>query len=446
VRRLLPDGLAGRFALLLVAAIVAVNLVALGLLSSERQRFGRELGEGRVVERLALIVPMIEAASLEDRARIARLAGDRFARVSLGPEPIVAAAAADARATAQLRESLADLGSDPGEVRAATGGGRGARRGRPGEGERFALSVLLAPAAGQGGAPAWLNIVARPSPPPPRVDAAPLLSVLLLSLAAVLSVGLLFIRRLTRPLAALAAAARAAGRGDRRARVPETGARELRETARAFNEMQVRIARFDAERTRTLAAVGHDLRTPITSLRIRAEMLDPAERDPIVRTLDEMTVMADGLVAYARDEGDAEPVAPVDLAALLARLAAERGAGFAAASAATVAGRPVALARAFGNLNDNALRYGGAARVRLERRAGEAVVVIEDDGPGIAPERIDSMFEPFVRGDASRSAATGGAGLGLSIARSVIRAHGGAVTLGNRPGGGLAATVVLRLA
>jgi signal transduction histidine kinase len=165
-----------------------------------------------------------------------------------------------------------------------------------------------------------------------------------------------------------------------------------------------------------------------------------------VRTLDEMTVMADGLVAYARGQGDAEEPAAVDLTALLARICAERGAALAVDAPATVRGRPVALARALGNLIDNALRYGGAARVRLARAAGDAVVTVEDDGPGIAPERIESMFEPFVRGEGSRSLETGGAGLGLAIARSIVSAHGGEVSLSNRDGGGLSARVVLPLA
>ena len=125
----------------------------------------------------------------------------------------------------------------------------------------------------------------------------------------------------------------------------------------------------------------------------------------------------------------------VDLAALLARICEERGAAFSDGGSALVQGRPVALARAFGNLIDNALRYGGAARVSLAREADAAVVVIEDDGPGIPGERLDAMLEPFVRGDASRNAETGGAGLGLSIAQAIIRSHGGTLGLSNTPSG-----------
>lgn len=443
-RRLLPDGLAGRFALLLAGALIVVNLVAATLLSSERQRFGRELNEGRAIERLALIVPLIEAAPPAERPRIAELAEDRFARVDLAADPAVDADESETRATDLLRQTLTALGSDPVEVRAAVRDEHDGNKvpAAADRGGHLALSVRLADVGEQA---EWLNIIARPLRAPPEADPAPILPVLLASLIAVLAVALLFIGRLTRPLAGLAAAARAAGRGDRAARVPEAGARELRETAHAFNEMQERIARFDAERTRTLAAVGHDLRTPITSLRIRAEMLDEADREAMVRTLDEMTVMADGLVAYARGQADAEELAPVDLAALVERLCNERGAAFELGTPATVSGRPVALSRALGNIIDNAIRYGRTARVGLARRENDAVITVDDDGPGIAAERIASMFEPFVRGETSRNVETGGAGLGLSIARTIIRAHGGEVTLHNNPDGGLSAKVVLPL-
>lgn len=440
--RLIPEGLAGRFALLLLTALLAVNLVALALLSSERQRIGREISESRELHRLVSVVPLIEAVPPAERERIARLASDRFARISLGPEPLVGTEQADVGLGGQAGRMLAEFGLEPDELRLAILN----RSGQDVAGWRghadLALSVLL-PEAPEATLDRWLNVAARSLPPPARAGPLSLLLTLFVSLAAVLGVGLLFVRRLTQPLAALAGAARAAGRGDRGARVPEQGARELRQAAHAFNEMQAQIARFDAERTRTLAAVGHDLRTPITSLRIRAEMLEEADREPIVRTLDDMAVMADGLVAYARGQGDAEAVAPVDLSELLSRLCAERGAAFVPRLTVVVHGRPVALGRAFGNLIDNAIRYGGAARVRLDCRDGGAVVAIEDEGPGIPPERTETMFEPFVRGEASRNLETGGAGLGLAIARAVIRAHGGDVELKNRSRGGLVASVII---
>lgn len=442
LRRLRPDGMAARFALLLVAALLTAHLVALALLGFERERLDRVAREAREVERIVSLLPAIEAAAPERRRDIAREASTRFSRVSVGPAPLVRAGADAPRSRALTRDLAEAL---PGrDIRAAV-------LARPGPGERHhgeavAVSIRLAGLAP--GEEQWLNLMSRGVRPRPSAFREEVFLIVLgISLAAVLGVGLAFTRRLTRPLAGLAEAARAAGRGDRTARVPETGPRELREAARAFNDMQARIARFDAERMRLLAAVGHDLRTPITSLRIRAELLDEAEAGPMIRTLDEMTVMADGLVAYARGAGDGEAARALDLSAMLVRLCEERGAVFeAGAEGVFVTARPVALGRAVGNLLDNALRYGGAARLRLSREGGEAVVTVEDDGPGIPPERLDAVFEPFVRGEDSRSAQTGGAGLGLSIARSILAAHGGSVSLENRTRGGLRATVRLPLA
>jgi signal transduction histidine kinase len=324
-------------------------------------------------------------------------------------------------------------------------GGDGFGLRRFGARDAIAISIRLSP--GPQGSPLWLNVrAAAPPGGPGDVESDVVLLVFALSLVAVLGAGMLFARRLARPLEPLARAANAAGRGDRTVRLPADGPRELRAAAQAFNDMQVRIAQFDAERMRTLAAVGHDLRTPITSLRIRAEMLGEDDlREPMVRTLDEMTVMADGLVAYAKGSRDAEASERIDLGSFLRRLCEERGAAFERQSDAAMMARPVALGRALGNLIDNALRYGKASSVRLNRDGAEAVIAIEDNGPGLPPERLEAVFEPFVRGDDSRSAETGGAGLGLSIARNIVIAHGGTIQLTNRPKGGLRATVRLPL-
>ena len=207
--------------------------------------------------------------------------------------------------------------------------------------------------------------------------------------------------------------------------------------------MQARIAQFDAERMRMLAAVGHDLRTPLTSLRIRAEMLATDESTAMIRTLDEMTVMADGLVAYARGAHDTDDVVSVDLAVLLERVCGERNARFKAQEPLRVRGRPVALGRAFGNLIDNALRYGETAELIAKRDDEDVIVTITDDGPGIPEDRLANVFDPFVRGDDSRSTDTGGVGLGLAISRDIIAAHGGTILLENRQEGGLRAIVRL---
>ena len=210
--------------------------------------------------------------------------------------------------------------------------------------------------------------------------------------------------------------------------------------------MQAEIARFDAERLRTLGAVGHDLRTPMTSLRLRAEMVeDEALREPMIRTLDEMGVMADGLVSYARSGQEDEARVAVDLAALLSDLCAERGAVWTGGPALSAQGRPVALKRVFGNLLDNALRYAGAAEVALAREDDTARVSVRDTGPGIPEDRLAQMFAPFTRGEESRSPDSGGAGLGLSIAHGIVAAHGGRIAVRNLLGGGWVAEVGLPL-
>jgi signal transduction histidine kinase len=271
--------------------------------------------------------------------------------------------------------------------------------------------------------------------------------ILFLSLIAVLAVGLWFLRGLTGPLRSLEAAARAAGAGDRTARVPVAGAREVRAVAGAFNEMQAKIAAFEAERLRMVGAVGHDLRTPITSLRIRAEMLeDEPQRAAMVTTLDEMAVMADGLVSYARSGAEAEAAESLALRPLLERVASDRGALLQPGPDVRVRGRPVALGRAVGNLVDNALRYGGTARIELAVEGQAAVVTVSDDGPGLPEDRLAEVFQPFVRGEDSRSRETGGAGLGLSIAKAIVEAHGGTIGLANGVTRGLVATVRLPVA
>ncbi|SEW35617.1 Signal transduction histidine kinase [Aliiroseovarius sediminilitoris] len=438
LRRFLPDGVAGRFALLLTVALVVANLIALALLSIERGRLDRAALIEREAERIVSLVPAIEAAEPGSRHAIARDASTRFSRVSVDPEPVVTEVPTAPRSTA-LTKDLTDA-LDGRRVQAAIlvrpdrdGGHRS---------ESIAVSILLA--SPDGGTTQWLNVRSRGERPrPPGLDEEVFFIVLGLSLVAVLGVSLLFLRRLTRPLRELATAARAAGNGDRSAHVAEEGPREMREAAAAFNDMQSRIARFDAERMRTLAAVGHDLRTPITSLRIRAELLDDPDGAAMIRTLDEMTVMANGLVSYAQGAREAESAEQVQLRDLLARLCDEQGAILAPGDAVTITARPVALARAFRNLIDNATRYGGAARLSLHVRRHRAVITIDDDGPGIPVADRESMFEPFVRGELSRNLETGGAGLGLSIARGIIAAHGGEIALTNRDEGGLRVSIDL---
>jgi signal transduction histidine kinase len=256
-------------------------------------------------------------------------------------------------------------------------------------------------------------------------------------------------RTITRPLADLATAADAVGRGTTIEPLKERGARELKRATRAFNAMQERLNRYLDSRTRVLAAMSHDLRTPITRLRLRVESIeDEALRTRCIDDLDEMTRMVRGALSVFRGLNDEEQSVPADINALLEELQrryAEVNANVAieGRAAAPFTGKPLALKRCLGNLVDNALQYGEHATIAVTDTADEQTIRVLDDGPGIAEAEIERVFEPFYRLESSRNRATGGTGLGLSIARDVAQAHGGSLTLENRSAGGLEARLVL---
>ncbi|NYZ13324.1 HAMP domain-containing protein [Azospirillum sp. RWY-5-1] len=267
--------------------------------------------------------------------------------------------------------------------------------------------------------------------------------------AVVAALSLWAARRLTAPLAGFAAASERLGVDGEAAPLAEVGPRELRTATRAFNLMQERLRRFVADRTQMLAAISHDLRTPLTRLRLRAELVeDPEMQRKMLADLDEMEQMIKATLAFARDDAQKEPRGPLDLADLLQSLCDDRvdagcDATYQGPGHLTVDGRPVALRRALANLMDNAIAYGGGCRVGLAAEVGNARITIDDDGPGIPVEEAEKVFAPFYRLERSRSRDTGGVGLGLSTARTILRRHGGDVTLANRPEGGLRATVLL---
>ncbi len=206
-----------------------------------------------------------------------------------------------------------------------------------------------------------------------------------------------------------------------------------------------------AGRTRMLAAISHDLRTPITSLRIRAEFIEDAElQAKILATLDEMQAMTEATLGFAREDATEETFQETDLSALCKSVVADaadidKDASFQApeGTRVVVSCRPIALRRALRNIVDNALAYGGRARVAVERSADAVVIVVDDDGPGIPDSDQARVFEPFVRLEESRNRETGGIGLGMAIARTILRAHGGDVELKNRPEGGLRVRLLL---
>lgn len=288
------------------------------------------------------------------------------------------------------------------------------------------------------------TLAPQPGPPLPRQIFINL-GLLTLMLALVLYA---ITRNITRPLSDLARAADAVGRGESHPPLQERGAKELRDATRAFNTMQDRLHRYLDSRTRVLAAMSHDLRTPLTRLRLRAEAIeDPEMQTRFIADLDEMSQMVGGALNLFKGLNDAEAAKPLivdDLIESLQAEYAELGASFAIEghSDGPIQAKPQALKRCLSNLLHNAVKYAEHAVVHIAD-GRELVISIRDEGPGIPEAELEQVFEPFYRVESSRNRDTGGTGLGLSIARDIAQAHGGSITLRNLPAGGLEAVVTL---
>lgn len=257
-------------------------------------------------------------------------------------------------------------------------------------------------------------------------------------------------RRLTRPIRVFADAAERLGADPDAEPLTPSGPSEVRTAIHAFNDMQASLRDHMRRRTQTVAAIAHDLRTPLTRLRFRAEQAPEAVRDRMAADIEEMDALIAQAMAYVRGEATPERREGFDLAELAEDCAigfSETGAdvSFSNGAALAVEADPASLRRALANLIANAVKFGGAARVRALTVEGRAVILVDDDGPGLAESELETVFEPFQRAERSRSRETGGTGLGLTVARQAARAFGGDVTLTNRPGGGLTARLSLPL-
>lgn len=473
-----PRSLAGQLVALLLIAVVLAQIITLWLFAGERRVALVELARNTIVSRTVSLVRLVEAAPESQHPDMLRAISSRFLWYWIDDTPALAEAGSgktDKRIAAMLGEELnagktirvdvsrravshappsrrrIDVGDSEGEDEADDQPEDRQARDRPaphhhGSWRAAPVSLTLSVQLSDG---RWLNGASRFRVP--RNTLLPVfVTVALMATAIVLVIGLT-VRRLTRPLRDLAAAAGRLGRGEDVEPLPESGPSEVRGTIQAFNVMQDRLTRFVRDRTRMLGAISHDLRTPITSLRIRAEFIDDDEnREKMIETLDEMQRMVEAALAFARDEASREVGAPTDLGGFIDAIAEDyRDIGRPVAfdppegGRIVVSCRPFSLKRAMRNLIDNAVRYGGDATLQLSAEAGQAVITVRDHGPGIPEERLKDVFEPFVRLEESRSEETGGIGLGLSIARSIVHAHGGTLTLANHPDGGLEARIAL---
>lgn len=295
----------------------------------------------------------------------------------------------------------------------------------------------------------WLNAAYYVEELPDGWTVGSIISLALTALILCL-IGVVIAHRITLPLRHLSLSAEALGRGESLPPLAEEGPAEVRHTAAAFNRMQDRLRRFIEDRSRMLAAIGHDLRTPLTTLRLRTEFVeDPVEQMKMLEAIEEMHQMTEAAIELARGGSSEEPLREIDLCALVGSVSDDlavlgQPVACAECSRMPVRCRPNSLRRALRNLIENAVRYGGEARVSILSQADTVEILIEDDGPGIPDDMKEQVFAPFTRLEQSRNRASGGAGLGLSIARAVVLQHGGDIRL--RDGStGLKATIILPL-
>lgn len=450
--------LRAQLVILILGALAIAQAVSLWLFADERSLAVRAALGFEAAGRAANVVRLLEEAPPDLSASIVRAANSPLVKFDLAPAPSVTtpdhhhAAYIETRVRAllgdgfsrdirvNLKETAVPLHPIPNLSPQMAQMHQEMMRGRM-QAVEMTLSIALA-----GGK--WLNVATRFERPPLQW---PLSSFLTFGLTAALILVAAFwfvMTRLTGPLRDLSRAAEDLGRGDAGEPLPVSGPDEVRDLTRAFNRMQERLTRFVADRTRILAAVNHDLRSPLTAMRIDAELVEDEEtRESLIASIDEMQAMAEATLNFAEGLAGREASEVVDVPDWLETLASDKATPFELIDgpAMTVRIRPLGLRRAVRNLVENAIRYGGGATVGWHRAGDDLVIEVTDHGPGIPEEELEEVFAPFHRLEASRSLETGGHGLGLAIARAIVRGHGGDIRLENRAEGGLKASTFIPL-
>ena len=422
--------MAARLYLIIFTGLLLAHALSIGLMYYERYTTAVSVMLDTIEHEVGTSVAILDRLPASERpAWLARLRRDNY-RFILGPGeqgvPLVSSRSRDL--TAMIAREVGERYHVHGDTVSMAP-------------ERYQIHLTL-----HDGSPLTMEVTPQGIP---IADWLPV--VLLLQVALLLACGWIAVRLATRPLQTLAKAVEAVNPAGEAPRLPQDGPTEVANAALAFNAMQERIARYLKERLHILASISHDLQTPITRMRLRAESLeDGIERERLLADLGEMEHLVREGVAYARSAhgGDEAPVR-IDPAAFVESLVFDyQDVGQPVSLAGTVEGvatvRPRALRRVLVNLIDNAIKYGGAAEVAACRREGGGLcITVSDRGPGIPENELEDVLQPFYRLEASRNRDTGGAGLGLAIATQLMRSIGGNLTLANRDGGGLVATVVL---
>ena len=463
--RLLPRSLFGRLMLVLSAGLILAQLLSAAINLVERDSVLVRASGMQPAQRIADIVTLLDSLTPAERARIVGILNVPPLVVSLDRMPSSEDSEATGGARAAMFSSvlLTALGDDR-PIRVAItgtapewapGAGRGRGQGPMGAGpmggpgmHRFppdGISFLIQVRLQDG---TWATFDTQVTQESASLPWRVLLTLAIL-LAAVLLLSFIAVRWVTRPLQLLATAADELGRDINRPPLPEGGPVEVSRAARAFNTMQTRLVRFIDERTRLLTAMSHDLKTPLTRMRLRAELLEDENlHQKFEADLLEMEAMVTQTLEFMRGLSHREPTQIIDIIGLLESLKADNEA---MGRTITIDGRvtrpfkgmPQLLKRCLANLADNAVLYGRSAEIRVEDGPDQLSVYVRDHGPGVPETEIEKVFEPFYRLENSRSRETGGTGLGLSIARNIAQAHGGDIHLRNYEDGGLEAILTL---
>lgn len=428
--------LAQQVMLIVAAGLILAQALNFGLSLRERQAFSLENAAAPAISRLADALEAAEQGSLPERR------GRPGARVRQSANSPVGAQAARLESIEKLALSRITPETQPTvrDIRAAMLPG-------PRGNQNLVVSVQLA--SGQ-----WLTARAR-GPAPIGEAIAALLVQTMVILAALLLPLLLLIRSVTRPLAALTREADAWAADSWSTAEPEpvnalSGPRDVRDLVIAVNDMKARIVQMMREKDVMLGAIGHDLRTPLTALRIQVELVsDDDQRSCMIDEIDRLSGDLENILLLARSSANIER-RPTDLGGIAAELVADfqlqgKAVGIAIGSALVVPVDAAAIRRAITNLVENAIRYAGSAHIRLDQQGGIATIIVEDNGPGIPDASLTAATDAFVRIEPSRNRGTGGHGLGLAIVAAIARAHGGKLRLSNRIEGGLRAEIDLQM-
>lgn len=432
--RVLPQSLFGRLVWILVIGLIIAQFLSVVMREEDREEFFYQTRTIETARRISDIVTVFNALKPDDRAGVVSSFSAFSLAVSKTETAAGAADTAENSAAQQFEEILHHYLGDRWPVAVVP-------YQKTDKGTIFLIKVKLEDNS-------WLSFKSYLAS---DTNASlnrlfPKLAVLLIS---VIVLSLIAVRWVTRPLQTMALAAEALGKDINRPPLVVKGPLEVRRAAQAFNTMQARLAGYIQERTRILAAVSHDLKTPITRMRLRVEVLDdPVLKEKFIKDLEELQDMVAATLDFIHGLGTEEGAQWTDINALLESLQSDalemgREVTIQGTSAAPFLGHPQALKRCLGNLIDNAVTYGRRATLIVEDSESRLQIRIRDAGPGIPEKEMERVFDPFYRLEHSRSRISGGTGLGLTIARNIARSYGGDLLLRNVPGGGLEALLTL---